>query len=364
VLENLPSEALFDSVVGQRDIIEQLRAAATKPVHAYLLVGPAGLQQRDIVRGFAAALLCPDGGCGICDTCRRVRTGVHPDLVEVERAGANLAVDDARRVVRMAYRRPREADRQVISIADMHLARLAAPVLLKTLEEPPSSTVLVLLADSITPELVTVASRCVRLELSPVSADELADWLEASGVSAEDARRAANAAGGSPDKARLLSDDPSVEARRQLWRSGPARLDGTGSTVVRLAEELVEASASSVEPLRQRHQAELEMLAERAKAAGERGVAGRREIEDRHKREERRLRTDELKAGLSELAGAYRDRAVERAREGSAHAQAKVMDLARACDLVGEAAIELIRNPNETLLLESLFIRLSALSEV
>lgn len=360
----LPSEDVFKGVVGQRAAIEQLLAAATKPVHAYLLVGPSGLQQREIVRGFAAALLCPSGGGDGCDTCRRVLSGVHPDLVEVERAGANLAVDDARRVVRMAYRRPREADRQVISIADMHLARLAAPVLLKTLEEPPPSTVLVLMADTITPELVTVASRCVRLELGAVPEPELSAWLQASGVSEETAHRAAHAAGGSPDKARLLVDDPSVESRRQLWRNVPARLDGTGATVVLLAEELIQASSSAVEPLRQRHQAELEMLAERANASGDRGITGRREIEDRHKREERRLRTDELKAGLAELARAYRDRAAERARDGSAHAEAKLQDLTKACDIVGAAAIELIRNPNEMLLLESLFIRLSALSEV
>jgi DNA polymerase III subunit delta' len=359
-----PSRAVFGNVAGQDAVIEQLLAAARKPVHAYLLVGAAGLQQRDLVRGFAACLLCAEGGCGRCDTCRRVLSGVHPDLVEIERAGAQLAVDDARRVVKVAYRRPRESSRQVVVVPDLHLARLAAPVLLKTLEEPPESTVLVLLAESVTPELVTVASRCVQLNLSPVPEGELARWLEASGADEEASLRAAHASGGSPDRARLLVDDPTVEERRELWRQVPSRLDGTGATVVRLAEELLEAATSGVEPLKALHLAEIEELADYAKAAGEKGIPGRREIEERHRREERRLRTDELRAGLGELARAYRDRAIEKVNDPSSHANGRVHDFSEACDMVGAVAVELVRNPNEMLMLESLFLRLSALSEV
>ena len=120
---------------------------------------------------------------------------------------------------------------------------------------------------------------------------------------------------------------------------------------------------SAVEPLRSLHLAEIEELTERAKAAGERGIPGRREIEERHRREERRLRTDELRAGLAELARAYRDRAIEKVNDPSVHANGRVHDFSEACDMVGAAAVELVRNPNEMLMLESLFLRLSALSE-
>jgi DNA polymerase-3 subunit delta' len=354
---------LFPDVAGQGAAISQLLGAASKPVNAYLIVGQSGLQQRELVRGFAAALLCPSGGCGECETCRRVLSGVHPDLVEIERAGAQLAVDDARRVVRLSYRRPREAARQVVVVPDLHLARLAAPVLLKTLEEAPASTVLVLLSDSLTPELATVASRCVRIELSPVSELELTAWLRERGIEEDIANRVAHASGGSPDKARLLLDDPSVEERRRLWRQVPTRLDGTGATVVRLSEELLEATNVAVVPLRARHAAELDELEARAQASGEKGIPGRREVEERHRREERRLRTDELRAGLAELAGAYRDRAVEVTRDGSAHASGRLLGFSAACDLIGSVATELIRNPNEPLMLEALLLRLSALSE-
>ena len=317
-----PSPSLFAGVAGQVEVITQLLAAAHRPVHAYLLVGPSGLQQRELVRGFAAALLCPTGGCGHCDTCRRVLSGVHPDLVEIERAGAQLAVGEAHRVVKVAYRRPHEAWRQVVVVPDLHLARLAAPVLLKTLEEPPASTVLVLLTESVTPELATVASRCVQLNLSPVPEVELVAWLEASGTDEDASSIAAHASGGSPDKARLFVDDPTVDQRRELWRLVPSSLDGTGATIVparrRVARGGVERIRTTENPSSHRARG---AHRQSQGGTGRKDFPGRREIEERHRREERRLRTDELRAGLAELARAYRDRAVEKANDPSMHAR-------------------------------------------
>ena len=154
-------------MVGQPRAVAALRAAARNPVHAYLFRGPAGSGAAAAARAFAAAVLCPDGGCGHCETCRRALAGTHPDLVSVERTGASLGVDEARRLVALAQRRPYEAARQVLVVHDVHLAIRAAPALLKTVEEPPGATVFVLLADDMPPELATVASRCVEVALPP-----------------------------------------------------------------------------------------------------------------------------------------------------------------------------------------------------
>ncbi|HTZ08522.1 MAG TPA: hypothetical protein VMB72_05580, partial [Acidimicrobiales bacterium] len=224
VEDELPAPALFATVVGQADAVAQLRAAARRPVHAYLVTGPTGLGQRDLVRGFGAALLCPRGGCGACETCRRALAGIHPDLVEVERAGAALTVDDARTVVRLAQRRPLEGHRQVIVVPDLHLARVAAPVLLKTLEEPAGPTVFVLLAEVVPAELATVASRCVRVELRPLPEAAMVRWLESQGLGGALAAELAGAAGGSVERARLLAEDPGFAQRRARWRSVPERL--------------------------------------------------------------------------------------------------------------------------------------------
>jgi DNA polymerase-3 subunit delta' len=366
--ETPPVAGLFADVVGQADAIAQLRAAGRQPVHAYLLVGMPGLGQRALVRGFAAALLCPRGGCGACEVCRRARAGVHPDVVEVERTGALVSVDDARRVVRVAQRRPLEGHRQVIVVSDIHLARLAAPVLLKTLEEPAGQTVFVLLADNVPAELATVASRCVRIELHPLPPAQLRDWLLQTGMDSEQADELAQAAGGSIDRARLLAEDDGFAARRDLWRSVPARLDGTGSAAAALAAELLSSAEEAVEPLRARHRVEMEGLGSEAEQRGERTVPRRKEIEDRHHREERRWRTDELRAGFAVLAGAYRDRLVNLGTPRavppawSGRTAERVRELATAITVVERSAAELIRNPNESLLLEAMLVRLSAVT--
>jgi DNA polymerase-3 subunit delta' len=362
----LPVRALFDEVVGQEAAVERLRATARRPVHAYLLVGPPGAGQRALVRGFAAALLCPTGGCGHCSTCRRALSGVHPDLVEVDRSGPSVTVDDARRIVRLAQRRPLEAHRQVVAVSDLHLARVAAPVLLKTLEEPPGDTVFVLLADLVPPELVTVASRCVRLDLHPLTPGALTPWLVSQGVEPDLAPEMAVAAGGSIDRARLLVHDEDFAGRRRLWREVPARLDGTGSTAAALAAELLASAEAAVAPLRAEHEAEMQSRADQAASTGERGVPGRKEIEDQHHREERRWRSDEIKAGLGVLAAAYRDRLVADVTgppsSGPRRTGERVHELAAAVGAVEGVCVEMVRNPNESLMLEALLVRLSAVT--
>jgi DNA polymerase-3 subunit delta' len=289
-------------------------------------------------------------------------------VVEVDRTGAFVSVDDARRVVRLAQRRPLEAQRQVIVVSDIHLARLAAPVLLKSLEEPAGQTVFVLLSDFVPAELATVASRCVRIELHPVRPPELRDWLVGTGMDGDLAAELAEAAGGSIDRARLLADDAGFAQRRALWRSVPSRLDGTGAAAASLASELLSSAEEAVEPLRARHRVEMESLGADAEQRGERTVPRRKEIEERHHREERRWRTDELRAGFAVLAGAYRDRLVTLAAPApmppvwSGRSEERVRELSQAIAVVERSAAELVRNPNESLLLEAMLVRLSGVT--
>lgn len=370
-----PVRALFAGVIGQPRAVETLRAAASNPVHAYLFVGQSGAGPRAASRAFAAALLCPHGGCGECRACRRALAGTHPDLVVVERTGAALDVDDARRLISLALRRPFEASRQVLVVTDVHLAERAAPALLKTVEEPPPSTVFVLLADDVPPELSTVASRCAEVPFPPVAPDAIAAWLVDRGTEPDRARSIAEGSGGDLDRARLLAEDPSYAERLVLWRSVPGRLDGHGATAGALARELLSATEAALAPLRAEHAAALEAMEEDAKAMGERGVPGRKDVVDRQHREERRWRTEELRTGLGVLARAYRDRLADALGAGgidggpaaapgaAACRPEEARGYARAVALVGEAASGLKRNAQETLLLEALFVRLGRLGD-
>lgn len=343
---------VLTGIVGQDRARRQLAASVPDPVHAYLLVGPPGAGQREAAVRFGAALLCPSGGCGACPGCRDALSGRHPDLTIVERHGASISVDEARSVTALAQRAPRAAARQVIVLADFHLVDEAAPALLKTIEEPPDTTVFLVLADALGPSLVTIASRCVRVPFEALTADDLTTALAAEGVPVEAARAAAAAAGGRLDRARLLARDEGFAARLARWQSLPDRLDGTGATVAVLAAELVEAADELVAVLKAQQAEELAGAEDAARRAGERAVVGRQAVEERHRREQRRVRTDELRSGLAALAHAYRARLVQPPTPGH------VAHLLACSAAVDEAAASLVRNPNETLLLQSLLLRL------
>jgi DNA polymerase-3 subunit delta' len=352
---------LFEAVVGQEAAVSALRAAARQPVHAYLLVGAMGNGGLAAAHGFAASVLCPDGGCGVCRTCQQVLAGSHPDLHMVHRSGASLSVDDMRKLVTVAQRRPLQAARQVAIVTDVHLGAGAAPALLKTLEEPPGDTVFVLLADAITPGLSTVASRCVEVAFPPVPRTTLMVWLRERGASPEVATVVADASGGNPDRARVMMDDAAVAERAELWSSVPDQLTGSGDVVAQLVRRLLESTDGAVEPLKAVHALELERLTEEAKEMGERGVAGRKEITDHFAREERRWRADTLRAGLGAMARVYGARVRAQLPNSGISGERQGRSAATAVSLITDAARILPRNPNEGLLLHSLLVRLGSL---
>jgi DNA polymerase-3 subunit delta' len=353
----------FAGVVGQERAIAILRAAAGRPVHAYLLIGPAGTGKRAAAVGFAAELLCASHPAdGTCDTCRRVLAGVHPDVVSVDREGAFIGIDTAREVTRLAAMSPVEGDRKVVILHDFHLVRDTGPALLKTIEEPPPTAIFVILAEFVPPELVTIASRCVQIDFDPLTPAVIEQALQAEGISPERAERLADASGGRIDRARLLASDPQFEARRQAWLEVPGRLDGTGATAAKLADELVGYMESSVEPLRSRHAAEMDELVERNRRATEvtgkklartRATAGVKDLEDRQRRAERRQRIDEFRFGLATLASAYRDRLRDGRRRAAAIESVAQID---------KVAKNLEYNPGELLALRALLVRLGRIA--
>ena len=246
----------------------------------------------------------------------------------------------------------------------MHLVLDRAPVLLKTLEEPPGETVFVLLADDVTPDLVTIASRCVEIPFPPVPREVLVRHLVEAGVPPDTAAVVADSSGGNPERARVMVDDPDVVARVRAVDVGAAsELAASGMTAAGLTRRVLESADRAVEPLRAAHAREIDSLAAAAAEMGERGLPGRKEIVEQHLREERRFRTDALRAGLGVLARAYRDR-VAGAASGQAVmvADEDVRSAVAAVGLITETAVALPRNPNEALLLQSLFVQLSALA--
>lgn len=347
----------WSEVVGQPVAVGQLRAAARSPVHAYLLVGPEGSGRRAAARAFAADLLAEGLDAAAADRARRLALAeAHPSLQVVERSGPFITTDDARSVVRRAAMRPPEGSRQVFLLVDFHLVRDAAPILLKAIEEPPAGTFFVVLADRIPPELSTIASRCVQVDFHPVPEADLARRLVDDGVDPDVAAVAASSAAGSLTRARLLAQDPEVANRRQAWATAPIRLDGTGATAAAVVDELlgsIEAVLVPLAELQERERAELVARAEEVGAELRKGDL--KDVDDRHRREQRRVRTDELRAGLAVLVGAYRDALAA----GAVPAE----EFLAAADAVQALCDGLAFNPNEGLQLRALFASLPALEQ-
>ena len=343
----------FDAVVGQPDAVALLRSAAASPVHAYLLVGATGWGTRAAARAFAGELLA---NAGPPDEAARHRHLAgdehHPALTVVERVGAAISAPQAREIVRQASLSPPEGERQVILLVDFHLVGPQAPILLKSIEEPPASTFFVILAEDVPPELETIASRCVQIDFGPIPMADLTAALVADGVDPKLAATAARGAAGDLDRARLLASDPNLEARRTFWLSLPARLDGTGATVAALVGEIAERTDEVLAPLEARQSTEMERAVEQVEQFG--GTKGSlSDLEARHKRESRRIRMDELRSGLATLAARYRDDVTSADRRTA---------FTTAGTLIGEVSDRLVFNPNERLVLEALLLDLPRLT--
>lgn len=341
---------LWAEVVGQDEIVSRLRAATADPTHAYLFVGPPGVGTMAAARAFAADIVSRGATPDEAVRHRRLAAaGHHPSIIVVERVGASILAPQAREIVRQAHMRPPEGDVQVLVLTEFHLVTTAAPILLKSIEEPPDGTVFVVLADEVTPDLVTIASRCVRFEFPHLSATVIEARLREDGVTADVAAASAVSAGGDLSRARLLATDQQVIDRRNFWFTLPDRLDGSGAAVARAASEVMARADEVLAPLGVLQEAELAELTEQAERSGLR-KAVLKDVEARHNRERRRIRMDELRAGLAALMDAYRERAVD-------HPD----DFVEAARLVGELTDNLQYNPNEELALQSLFASLPAM---
>src|SRR5690606_28457966 len=158
----------WSAVAGQEGAIAFLRRllAGANRHHAYLFVGPEGVGKTMAARAFAAGLLCrsqPGAArpCGACPSCRRLPSGTHPDFLSVAPEGKSIGIDAVRFLQRWAAVRPALSGARVILLEPAEaVTPVAQNALLKTLEEPPGDTVLIMVSHVPAGLLATVTSRC------------------------------------------------------------------------------------------------------------------------------------------------------------------------------------------------------------
>jgi len=229
----------WQDILAHDDVVAQLRSrfAAGKLYGTFLFVGPPGVGKRTVARLLAQTLLCQGGThrefepCGECEDCRLFAAGNHPDLLVVEKPAdkntipLELILGSEERRMREGLchdigLKPFRGGRRVAIIDDADdLNREGANALLKTLEEPPPKSVMILIGTSADRQLPTIRSRSQLIRFAPLPVDAAVRLLRSLGVAAtdEEAARLAALSGGSLTRAKYLADPAFAEFRRTLY---------------------------------------------------------------------------------------------------------------------------------------------------
>jgi DNA polymerase-3 subunit delta' len=246
-MTRIPLQASGWPIIGNDRSVNMLRTALRTGnlPHAYLFAGPEGVGKRALAIAFAMALNCegeapagqlwPDVPCGICSSCSKTSRGAHPDLIEInlekqaqalgEGTGKSksgpakeLRIDIIREMRATVGLSPHSARWKVYIIGDAErMNEEAANCLLKTLEEPPAHTVIILLAPDESSVLPTISSRCFIVPVRSLSLRIVAEALEDYwGADREQAQLLAALSGGRLGRAvGLMGDRESLTRRRK-----------------------------------------------------------------------------------------------------------------------------------------------------
>ena len=259
--------SVWRDVIGQDTAVATLQRAVTDTTamtHAWLLTGPPGSGRSVAARAFAAALECPQHGCGECRECRTAVDGTHADVDVVATEGLSIKVEQARELAAMSALRPSVGPWRVIIIEDAdRLTERAADALLKAIEEPVARTVWILCAPSLEDVVITIRSRSRHVRLRTPPTEAVAELLHRrDGVEMPMAMYAARAAQSHVGLARRLARDEGARIRRRDVISLAGRIHGVGDAIGAAADLASIADEESTAAAAERDSAERQRLME------------------------------------------------------------------------------------------------------
>jgi DNA polymerase-3 subunit delta' len=215
----------FSQIVGHSKQLETLRLALARGRlhHAYLFVGTAGLGKKTIGLSLAKAIHCSVRSgdfCGECADCARIQDGNHPDvrLIEPLAGKKEISIQQIRELEKELNLRSFSGNKKIVILDPATLMNLSAQnALLKTLEEPPNDSLLILIAASVGELLPTLRSRCLRVSFAPLARDQVAAFLVSEKkVPDEEAKLLAAMSRGSLEAVAAV-DSQELLARRHRW---------------------------------------------------------------------------------------------------------------------------------------------------
>jgi DNA polymerase-3 subunit delta' len=216
----------FKDVLGHSRPIELLKRAikGNKMAQSYLFLGNEGIGKRIVALQFAKAVNCLDeqvdrqDSCDHCLSCKKIDNHLHPDVLVLEPEGQMIKADQVREMQGdLAYRPYEGRYRVCILTAADRMAPNMSNILLKTLEEPPLHTVIILLANNPKLLLPTILSRCQPIRFSPLPVPLVTQWLvEQKGLDEKEAHLLASLSEGSPGKALEIQEEIRQIPREEL----------------------------------------------------------------------------------------------------------------------------------------------------
>lgn len=316
--------SVFAELVGQSHIVLALQDAveasrtgeeSQEMTHAWLFTGPPGSGRSSAAIAFAAALICPEGGCGTCIDCRSAQAGGHADVEIIRTEGLSIKVDEIRELLQRVAWAPSIGGWRVVVMEDAdRLTESAANALLKAIEEPGARTVWLLCAPTLFDVLPTIRSRTRHLQLRTPSKEDVAEVLvRRDAISPGMADFAARVSQGHIGRARHLATDESIRSRRSAIMNLPFHLAtlsaafAAAATLVELATEEAntQSDARSEKESRELGEAWGQGATGRGMATG--GAKALKELEKEQKSRATRMVRDAIDGALLDLATLYRD---------------------------------------------------------
>jgi len=255
----------FNAIVGHdRPVTILTRALANKTLaHAYLFSGESGIGKKMTALSLAAAANCrsvrADGACGECPSCRKVAGLGHPDVHMVAADGDEIKIDQIRQIQADLSLKPFEGAKKVLIMDGADgMNPSSANAFLKTLEEPPGDTLIILISAMPQSLLPTIRSRCQEIRFHPLARRTLTEALmRKRGLPEEDARFLAVLAQGSLGRALTMDLAEEKTARQEimaLWAGlgqlGPAEVLARAETLSKDRDRLERFLDVGVEWLR------------------------------------------------------------------------------------------------------------------